>query len=64
LAEDRAPKPCPKTMAKQTRERVELYAARTPPGLPLPIQVNPALVNDVAPMEAELRMVVGELQNG
>jgi hypothetical protein len=60
-AEDRAPKPCPKMMAKQTRERVQLYAACTPPGLPLPIRVNPALVNDAAPMEAELRMVVGEL---
>ncbi len=35
--EDRAPKPCPETMAKQRRERVELYAACTPPGLPLPI---------------------------
>ncbi len=41
-----------------------MYAALTPPGLPLPIQVNPTLVNDVAPMKAELRMVVGELQNG
>jgi hypothetical protein len=60
-AEDRAPKPCPKMIAKQMRERVQLYAARTPPGLPLPIRVNPALVNDAAPMEAELRMVVGEL---
>ncbi len=35
--EDRAPKPCPETMAKQTQERVDLYAARTPRGLPLPI---------------------------
>jgi hypothetical protein len=51
-------------MAKQTRERVELYAACTPPGSPLPIQIDPALINDAAPMEAELRMVVGELQNG
>jgi hypothetical protein len=40
-----------------------LYAARSPPGLPLPIRVNPALVNNAAPTEAELRMVVGELQN-
>ncbi len=32
-AEDRAPKPCPKTMAKQTWEKVELYAARPLPGV-------------------------------
>jgi hypothetical protein len=51
-------------MVKQTRERVELYVARTPPGLPLPIRVDPALVNDAAPTEAELRMLVGELRNG
>jgi hypothetical protein len=31
--------------------------------LPLPIQVDPALVNDAAPTEAELRMVVGQLRN-
>ncbi len=37
LVEDQAPKPCPETMAKQTGERVKLYAACTPPDLPLPI---------------------------
>jgi hypothetical protein len=36
-AEDQAPKPCPESMAKQTQERIDLYAARTPTGLPLPI---------------------------
>jgi hypothetical protein len=63
-AEDRALKPCPKTMAKQTQERIDLYAACTPTGLPLPIRVNPAPVNDVAPTDGELRMVVGQLRNG
>jgi hypothetical protein len=64
LAEDQAPKPCPETMAKQTQERVDLYAARTPTGMPLPICVDPTPVNDAAPMDGELRMVVGQLQNG
>jgi hypothetical protein len=64
LAEDQAPKPCPETMAKQTQERIDLYAAHTPMGLPLPIQVDDAPVNDAAPTDGELRMVVGQLQNG
>jgi hypothetical protein len=51
-------------MAKQTQERVDLYAAHTPTGMPLPIRVDPAPVNDAAPMDRELRMVVGQLQNG
>ncbi len=32
LAEDGAPKPCPETLAKQTEERIQLYAAVTPLG--------------------------------
>ncbi len=66
MAEDQAPKPCPETMTKQTQERIDLYAALTPTGLPLPIQVDPALVNDAAQMDrelGELRMVVGQLRN-
>ncbi len=31
-AEDRAPKPCPETLAKQTDERIQLYTAVPPPG--------------------------------
>ena len=33
LAEDRAPKPCPETLAKQTDERIQLYTAVPPPGV-------------------------------
>ncbi len=62
--EDQAPKPCPKTMTKQTQERVDLYAARTPTGMPLTIRVDPAPVNDAAPTNGELRMAVGQLRNG
>jgi hypothetical protein len=32
--------------------------------MPLPIRVDPAPVNDAAPMDGELRMVVGQLRNG
>ncbi len=63
-AEDRAPKPFPETMAKQTQERIDLYAACTPTGLPLPIRVDTAPVKDAAPMDGELRIVVGQLWNG
>jgi hypothetical protein len=33
-------------------------------GLPLPIRVDLAPVNDAAPMDGELRIVVGQLRNG
>ncbi len=33
LAEDRAPNPCPDTLAKQTDERIQLYTAVPPPGV-------------------------------
>ncbi len=32
-AEDRAPKPCPETLAKQTEERIQLYTDVPPPGV-------------------------------
>jgi hypothetical protein len=48
-AEDRAPKPCPETLAAQTEERIQLYTAPVP---------------DAAPMDSELRAVVGQLHNG
>ncbi len=32
-AEDRAPKPCPETLAKQTEEGIQLYTAVPPPGV-------------------------------
>jgi hypothetical protein len=53
-AEDRPPKPCRETLAKQTQERIDLYAARTPHGEMLPFHVNPALVPDAAPTDSEL----------
>ncbi len=63
-AEDRPPKPCRETLAKQTQERIDLYAARIPHGEMLPFHVDPAPVPDAAPTDSELQMVVGQLRNG
>ncbi len=64
LAEDRAPKPCQETLATQTQERIDFFAARNPPGEMLLFHVDPAPVPDAAPTDSELRMVVGRLRNG
>jgi hypothetical protein len=63
FAEDQAPKPCPEMLAKQSQERIDLYATSHPPGWLLPICVDPTPIPDAAPMDAELQMVVQELQN-
>jgi hypothetical protein len=54
VAEDQPPKPCQETLAKQTQERINLYAARNPPGETLPFHVDPAPVPDAAPTDSEL----------
>jgi hypothetical protein len=48
-AEDRAPKPCPETLAKQTDERIQLYTADPPPGWAMRFNVEPSTVPDAAP---------------
>ncbi len=63
-AEDRAPTPCPETLAVQTQKRIDLYAARQPSEVMLPLHVDPAPVPDAEPTDSELRMVVGKLRNG
>ncbi len=63
-AEDRAPKPCPKILAKQTYERIQLYTAIPPPGWAMRFNVEPSAVPDAAPTDSELRAVVGKLRNG
>jgi hypothetical protein len=62
--EDRAPKPCPETLAKQTNERIQLYTAVCPPGWAMHLNVDPSDVPDVAPTDSELRAVMGNLHNG
>jgi len=51
-------------MERQTAERVVLYARRTSPGEPLPINITPALLPDGAPTDSEVRVAAGELSNG
>ena len=51
-------------MDVQTAERVELYAERTPPGDPIPINVQPSDVRDDTPDDAEIRAAVRKLRNG
>jgi hypothetical protein len=63
MAENRAPKTCPETLARQTAERVELYTAVTPLVWEMRINVTPTAVRDEPPMEQEIRGVVGKLRN-
>ena len=63
-AEDRAPKACPESLASQTAERVDLYAARPPPGENVPLNVTPIPVPDDPPSDQEIRGVVSQLRNG
>ena len=63
-AEDRAPKPCYDTMAKQTAERAELYAKVQAPGASIPINVEPFAIDDSVPKEPEIRAVVRGMRNG
>ena len=51
-------------MDAQTIERKKLYAKVEPPGEPIPINVEPFVVNDATPTEAEIRAVVKGLKNG
>jgi hypothetical protein len=44
LAEDRTPKACLETLARQTAEQMELYTVVPPPGWLLPINVTPLLL--------------------
>ncbi len=50
-------------MARQTAERVELYAAVPPRGWLLPINITLTPVPDGPPMDLEIREVVGKLKN-
>ena len=51
-------------MARQTKEREELYARREPPGDPVPSNVARPRLEDGAPSDEELRIVVKKLRNG
>ena len=65
MVEDRAPKPCYESMAKQTEERAELYAKRVPPGDSIPVNVDAYLIKDDTPSDLEIRAAVKDgLRNG
>jgi Flp pilus assembly protein TadB len=51
-------------MERQTSERVDLYTRRLSPGDPLPINVDRIEINDDAPLDEEIRIVVSELSDG
>ena len=51
-------------MVRQTAERVELYAQMDSPGDPLPINIDPLLLNDVVPSDKEIREAAGGLTSG
>jgi hypothetical protein len=57
-------RPCFQTMERQMAERVALYARRTSPGEPLPINITPVPLPDGAPTDSEVRAAAGELSNG
>jgi hypothetical protein len=51
-------------MDKQTAEREELYRKVSPPGDPIPINVEPFDLDDSIPEDAAIREVVAGLKNG
>jgi len=60
-------KPLREELAKVTRDRVELYRARVPPGKPIPVPADLKVsfaVPDEAPTSEELATAVGKLPRG
>ena len=51
-------------MARQTKEREDLYARREPQGDPIPCNVSRPPLADGTPSDAELRAAVKKLRNG
>ncbi len=64
LAEDQPPPASPKTMVKQTAERVELYARAPSKGEALPFDFPHFEISDDMPKDSEIQKVVGGLRNG
>jgi hypothetical protein len=62
--EDRPPKPKNRHIEELTQEQIDLYTAETPPGAPIPINVDPFYVNDEIPTDGKIREAVKRLWNG
>ena len=63
-ATEKPSKPCHRTMARQTKEREDLYARQEPPGDPIPCNVSRPPLADGAPPDSELRAAVNKPRNG
>ena len=55
---DKAPKSCYESMAKQKVERDELYRKVSPPGNPIPMNVERFGLDDLVPEDVDIRAVV------
>ena len=56
-------KPCYDTLEDQTRERVELYRKRAPPGDRIPSRAERPLLSDTQPTDEELRQATKKSNN-
>ena len=59
-----ASKPCYDTLEDQTRERVELYRKRAPPGDRIPSRAERPPLSDTPPTDEELRLAAKKANNG
>ena len=62
-ASDRDPPPNRVTLERITEEQVDLYSYVPPPGVNIPISVDPFPVDESVPMEDEIEWAVKQLQN-
>jgi hypothetical protein len=63
-ASDRPPKPSRQDLESVTRERIDLYTARPPPGAPIPVLVEPFPIPDSSPTYEEISLAVKRLRRG
>ena len=63
-ASETTTRPCPQTMVQQAAKRVKVYARRDPPGDPLPINIDPIVLSDVALSDGEILEGAGRFTNG
>ena len=63
-ASETTTRPCPQTLEWQTAERIALYAWRDSPGEPLPINIDPILVDNGTQTDSEVRAAAQDLTNG
>ena len=62
-AVDRTPPPARDTLKRVTAERATLYSRVPPPGDTIPVTIEPFVVEDGVPTEAEVEWAVKRLRN-